>query len=85
MHANTSRWLLTRLVVAQHLQEEAPFKMSPPVTLTYLVMLWQVVMYHGMTLKRYTVYRDESLRGITTIHNQGDQHMDDVLAFAQRA
>jgi hypothetical protein len=31
------------------------------------------------------IQRDESLRGITTIHNQGEQHMDDVLAFAERA
>ena len=38
-----------------------------------------------MTLKKYTVYHGENLRGITTIYNQGDQHMDDVLAFAQRA
>jgi hypothetical protein len=59
--------------------------MSPQATLAYLAMLWQVAMYCGMTLKKYTVYRDESLRGITTIHNQNEQHMDDVFSFAQRA
>jgi len=85
VHSNTSRWFLTLLVVAQHLPEAAPFKMSPQATLAYLGMLWQVAMYRGMTLKKYTVYRDESLRAITTIYNQGERHMDDVLATAQRA
>jgi hypothetical protein len=85
VHVNTSLWFLTLFVVAQHLQEAAPFKMSTQVTLAYLGMLWQVAMYHGMTLEKYTVYHDERLRAITTIYNQGEQHMDDVLAFARRA
>jgi hypothetical protein len=42
-------------------------------------------MYRGMTLKKYTMYRDESLRSITTLYNEGEQHMNDVLATAQRA
>ena len=59
--------------------------MSPQATLAYLGMLWQVAMYRGMTLKKYTMYRDESLRSITTLYNEGEQHMNDVLATAQRA
>ncbi len=39
VHANTSRWFLTLLVVAQHRQEAAPFKMSPQATVAYLGML----------------------------------------------
>jgi hypothetical protein len=31
------------------------------------------------------MYRDESLRSITTLYNEGEQHMNDVLATAQRA
>jgi hypothetical protein len=71
--------------MAQHLPEASPFRMSPQATLAYLGMLWQVAMYRGMTLKKYTMYRDESLRPITTLYNEGEQHMNDVLATAQRA
>jgi hypothetical protein len=35
--------------------------------------------------QEYTMYRDESLRSITTLYNEGEQHMNDVLATAQRA
>ena len=35
-HANTSRWFLTILVVAQRLPLVAPFKMGPQATLAYL-------------------------------------------------
>jgi len=38
-HANTSRWLLTLLVVAQRLPLASPFKMGPQSTLTYLDVL----------------------------------------------
>jgi hypothetical protein len=85
VYASTSRWFLTLLVMAQHLPEASPFKMSPQATLAYLGMLWQVAMYRGMTLKKYTMYRDESLRSITTLYNEGEQPMNDVLATAQRA
>ncbi len=39
VYASTSRWFLTLLVMAQHLPEASPFKMSPQVTLAYLGML----------------------------------------------
>ena len=81
-HANTSRWFLTILVVAQRLPLVAPFKMGPQATRAYLGILWQAALFRGMTLDRYLVYRNESLRTMTERYNAGAASMDVVLAHS---
>ena len=57
--------------------------MGPQATLTYLGMLWQVALYRGMTLDRYLVYRNESLRTMTERYNLDEESMDDVHSLAE--
>ena len=82
--ANVQRWFMTILVAAQALLPGATFRLSPQAALAYLQTLHYVSTYQGMTLDRFLMYRNESLREIIQAYNKDGAggSLDPVLKVA---
>jgi flagellar motility protein MotE (MotC chaperone) len=81
---NSQRWFMTLLVAQQALAPGATFQLSPRAALAYLQTLHYVSTYPGMTLDRFLMYRNESLREIITSYNKDGAggSLDPVLKSA---
>lgn len=82
--ANTQRWFMTLLVATQALPPGATFRLTPRAALAYLQTLHYVSTYQGMTLERFLMYRNESLREIIVSYNKDGAggSLDPVLKTA---
>ncbi len=78
---NTQRWFMTLLVAQQDLLPGDTFQLSPRAALAYLQTLHYVSTYPSMTLDRFLMYRNESLREIIISYNKDDvgDSLDPVL------
>ncbi len=72
---------MTILVAVQALLPRVTFRLSPQAALAYLQTLHYVSTYQGMTLDRFLMYRNESLREIIQAYNKNDAggSLDPVL------
>ena len=72
---------MTILVAAQVLLPGATFRLSPQAGLAYLQTLHYVSTYQGITLDRFLMYHNESLREIIQTYNKDDTggNLDPVL------
>ncbi len=68
--ANTQRWFMTLLVSSQALPPGVTFRLTPRADLAYLQTLHYVSTYPGMSLDRFLMYHNESLREIIVSYNK---------------